>query len=198
MCRLNGLLRVKRRDVDGARAAEAAQRAWRGVRARSGAHRRAHIHREFLQSAAASFLHRLSLPGQLREKASRSRPTRSCHRARGRRGAAWKRRDRLRRHSDGRPRPPLDTTAAASCRPGRKDDLGRTKRSNTGRRHHVRSDTLIPSPQPSTKTGQVQLGQGSPRGKLGLMTAPVLVDEPGDHCCLKQDRSGNCQDLYPI
>ena len=51
-------------------------------------------------------------PVAYEQKPSRSRRTRSCHRARARRGAAWKRRRQLHHRSAGRPRPPLDTTAA--------------------------------------------------------------------------------------
>ena len=78
------------------------------------------VHRELLQSAPASFLHRLSLAGRLREKPSRSRRTRSCHRARARRGAAWKRRRQLHHRRAGRPRPPLDTTATHRVQAGTK------------------------------------------------------------------------------
>ena len=51
----------------------------------------------------------------------------------------------------------IDTTALATCRPGRKDALGRTKRSlERGGQNAVKPDTLIPRPHLFTKPGQVQ------------------------------------------
>ena len=126
-----------------------------------GAHRRLRIHRGLLQSTPPSFVARLSLTHRLRAPVTKSersipahtslpscsRPSRSGLETPERCPGAAAVLDRR-----------CDTTAEPSCGPGRKNGStgGRTKEYlKTGGQNAVRSDTLIPSPHPSTKPGQV-------------------------------------------
>ena len=73
----------------------------------------------------------------------------------------------------------LDTTALATCRPGRKDALGRTKRSlERGGQNAVKPDTLIPRPHLSTKPRQVHIAPSDARGHSLVRPAPRAFFHP--------------------
>ena len=122
-----------------------------------GAHRGLRLHRGLLQSTAPALLARISLADRLRAPASREQPSIPTH-------TSLPPCSRPSRTSPpGGPKKGPSLTAAARdgrtiVRAGTEEWLrrGPNKRmTRTGGQHAVRSDTLIPSPQLSTKPGQV-------------------------------------------
>jgi hypothetical protein len=73
------------------------------------------------------------------------------------------------------------STALATCRPGRKDALGRTKRlPQRGGHNAVKPGILIPRPHLSTKAGQVH-ADARHSGRLSSGNASARVDTPDWH-----------------